>query len=191
MRSIYEAKETRLSKDFELVGKSLNTDVARKYLKQLDNRMNELGLTYDQCRDAARLFKTGYFEKALKTIWGSRKVKTSTLHTGDGSTEVYVYEVDGYATFREKFQRSSTSYIHTITATYNDNPNPSKSLGTVIEVVLKANTYDFEGMQERANRDAFKGRSTAAIYNILFTCMDGYDMSSALSKYHLKLRNKL
>ena len=191
MISIFEVKKDTLSKDFEITAKDIKATAARKFLKELDARVSELGLDYEQCREAARMFKKGNFEGALKKIWGGRKVKTSQNHSNNGSVETYTYEVDGYATFTEKFIRNGLSYSHTITAVYKDNPCPSKSLGTIIEVVLKPNSYDFEAAQERANREAFMNRSTAVIYNILFVNFDGYDMTSLLSRFCIKLRNKL
>lgn len=193
MKSIYEAKTpSKLSKDFEVIGNDLASTVARKYLKQLDGRMEELSLDYEQCREAARLFKKGDFEGALKKIWGKSKVKTSNFHANDGNIETYVYDVDGYGTFTEKFIRKGmTMWSHTITAVYKDNPSPSYSLATVIGVELKSNTRDFDRMQELSTKESFLNRSTAAIYNILFVNMDGYDMTNVLSKRHLKLRNRL
>ena len=190
MKSIYEAKtSTKLSKDFDVVGNDVATVTARKFLKQLDERVDQLGLDYEQCREAARLFKKGNFEGALKKIWGKSKVKVSTNHTNDGNIETYIYEVKDYATFTEKIIRKGIStWTHTITAVYVDNPTPSYPLGTVINAELKSSN---EREQELASLNAFAYRSTAAIYNILFVNMDGYDMSSILSKYHLKLRNKL
>lgn len=188
---ILEEKSQLLSKDFELVKKNvLNTTIAKKYLKSLDSRMIELNLTYEQCRDAAKLFKLGNFEAALRKIWKG-KVKTSVNHINDGSIETYTYDVAGYGTFIEKISRNNKQYYHTITAKYTDNPYPSKALGTVIEVSEKANNSDFEELQEKANKEAFLHRSTAAIYNILFVNMDGHDMSAVLSKHNIKMKNKL
>lgn len=190
MKSIYEAKtQTKLSKDFEVVSKDLKSVASRKFLKQLDERVEQLGLDYEQCREAARLFKKGNFEGALKKIWGKSKVKTSTNHSNDGLTETYIYEINGYGTFTERVVRKGISmWSHTITAVYVDNPTPSYPLGTIISAELKSNN---EREQELASLNAFAHRSTAAIYNILFVNMDGYDMTASLSKYHLKLRNKL
>lgn len=188
MRSIYEAKEQKLSKDFEIIGNDIHSIAARKFLKQLDERVAELKLSYEQCREAARLFKKGDFEGALKKIWGKSKIKTSKLHSQDGNIETYIYDVVGYASFMEKFIRKGSSWTHIITAKYTDNPDPSFPLATVIGTELKSSN---EREQELATREAFAHRSTAAIYNILFVCMDGYDMTTVLSKYHLKLRNKL
>lgn len=190
MKSIYEAKTpTQLSKDFDVVGNDISSVAARKFLKQLDARVKELGLNYEQCREAVRLFKKGDFEGALKKIWGKSKVKTSSNHSNDGLIETYIYDVNGYGTFTEKFVRKGLSmWSHTITAVYKDNPSPSYPLGTIISTDLKSNN---EREQELASLNAFARRSTAAIYNILFVNMDGYDMTSVLSKYHLKLRNKL
>jgi hypothetical protein len=180
-----------LSKDFELTKKNaLNTSIAKKFLKRLNERVLELGLTYEQCREAAKLFKTGNFEAALRKIWKG-KVKVTSNHINDGSIETYTYDVNGYGTFTEKIARNGKVYQHTITAKYIDNPYPSKALGTVIEVYERANNLDFEALQEKANKEAFLHRSTAAIYNILFVNMDGHDMSAVLSKHNLRLKNKL
>lgn len=194
MISIYEAKDikTKLSKDFELVGSDIFTETAAKYLKELDARVNELGLDYQQCREAAKMFKQQNFQGALEKIWGKNKIKVDTNHMMDGAVETYTYTVVGYGVFKEQYTRKNgNTYIHTITATYDDNPCPSYPLGTIISVNLKANNYNFEDIQERANKEAFLGRSTAAIYNILFVNYDGSDMSRVLSKRHLRLKNKL
>ena len=189
MISIYEAKIDKLSKDFEVVGADIYSDQSRKFLKELDSRVNELGLTYDQCREAARLFKKCDFKGALIKIWGKSKVKISQLHSGDGTVEKYIYTVTGYGEFTEIITRKGmTQYTHGITATYVDNPTPSYPLGTVIGTSISKGT---ERDQEMATKAAFAGRSTAAIYNILFVNMDGYDMSKVLSKHHLRLKNKL
>lgn len=195
MKTIYsliqESQEEKLSKDFELVKKNpLNTTIARKYLKELDSRVATLGLTYEQCREAAKLFKQGSFEAALRKIWKG-KVKVTNSHMNNGSVETYTYDVKGYGIFVEKISRNDKQYSHTITATYTDNPYPSKSLGTVIEVSERATNYDFEAVQDKANKEAFLHRSTAAIYNILFVNMDGHDMSAVLSKHNIKLKNRL
>ncbi len=180
-----------LSKDFELTKKNvLNTTIAKKFLKQLNERVLELGLTYDQCREAAKLFKQGNFEAALRKIWKG-KVKVTSNHIKDGSIETYTYDVNGYGTFTERIARNSKIYDHIITAKYVDNPYPSKALGTVIEVSERAGNSDFEAVQDKANKEAFLHRSTAAIYNILFVNMDGHDMSAVLSKHNIKLKNKL
>lgn len=180
-----------LSKDFELTKKNvLNTTIAKKFLKQLNERVLELGLTYDQCREAAKLFKQGNFEAALRKIWKG-KVKVTSNHIKDGSIETYTYDVNGYGTFIERIARNSKIYDHIITAKYVDNPYPSKALGTVIEVSERAGNSDFEAVQDKANKEAFLHRSTAAIYNILFVNMDGHDMSAVLSKHNIKLKNKL
>lgn len=188
MISIYEAKQnTILSKDFEVVGSDIYSAQSRKFLKELDSRMNALGLTYDQCREAAKLFKKGDFIGALRKIWGKSKIKVSEYHIGQ--TDTYVYTVLGYGEFREDITRRGMSqYSHSIRAKYDENPTPSFPLATVIDCSLAKSD---EKEQEVLVKDAFAGRSTAAIYNILFVNMDGYDMSKVLSKYHLKLRNKL
>ena len=190
MKSIYEAKEnTVLSKDFEVVGNDIYSTQSRKFLKELNNRVAELGLSYEQCREAARLFKKCNFKGALEKIWGKSKVKTAQLHSESGANEVYIYTVTGYGEFKETISRKGiTQYTHHITAKYNDNPDPSYPLATVINA---ASSKGSEKDQEIATKEAFAGRSTAAIYNILFVNMDGYDMSKVLSKYHLKLKHKL
>lgn len=190
MKSIFESIESKsLSADFEVVGNDIHSQASKKYLKVLNARCKELKLDYNQCRDAARLFKKGDFQGALKKIWGKSKVKVTSMHSNDGNVETYIYEVVGYATFTEKFIRKGLSmWSHTITAKYVDNPDPSFPLATVISTECKSlNDRD----HEICTRDAFAHRSTAAIYNILFVCMDGYDMSISLSKYHLKLKNRL
>jgi hypothetical protein len=189
MISIFEVKNNEvLSKDFEVIGSDIYSEQSRKFLKELDSAMKLYKLDYEQCREAARLFKTGNFRGALEKIWGKSKINTVQLHSEGGATEIYVYEVSGYGSFRETIVRKGmTQYKHTITAKYSDNPTPSHPLAVVIDVETKGNERD----QEIALKDAFAGRSTADIYNILFVCMDGYDMSKVLSKYHLKLRTRL
>lgn len=189
MISIYEAKLSKLSNDFEVVGNDIYSDQSRKYLKELNQRFADLKLDYEQCREAARLFKKGDFKGALMKIWGKSNVKVDQINSEGGSIETYIYTVKGYGEFKEAITRKGmTQYSHRITATYVDNPTPSFPLATIIDASsIKGSEKD----QEIATKTAFASRSTAAIYNILFVCMDGYDMSKVLSKYHLKLKNKL
>ena len=66
---INEASE-KLSRDFE-VGVNVLSKQTKTWLKELDAAVEKLGLSYDDCRSAAKQFKTGDFEGALKTIWGN------------------------------------------------------------------------------------------------------------------------
>lgn len=189
MKSIFEAKEVKLSKDFEIIGNDIYSMQSRSFLKKLDKKVEELGLTYDQCREAAKLFKKGDFKGALIKIWGKSKVKIEHLHNEGGTVEKYIYTVLGYGEFTESITRGR-EYWHNIRAKYDANQTPSYALATIIDLALPRAKVN-EKYQELALKEAFMARSTAAIYNILFVNMDGYEMTKVLSKYHLKLRNKL
>ena len=58
----------RLSRDFE-VGINVLSNQTKQWLKALDAAVEKYGFTYDNCREAAKKFKMGDFEGALKTIW--------------------------------------------------------------------------------------------------------------------------
>lgn len=194
MKTIYEAKDAKvkkLSKDFELIGNpstDWKTKQAKNFLNILDERVASLGLTYDQCRSAAIKFKKGDFEGALKTIW-KNKLRIESKNSENGYTSTYTYIIPGYGEFIEDISRSGLGqYSHTITGNYESIPTPSYGLSKVVELWLKKSDED---NIERSNMDLFRSKNTAAIYNILFVGFDTKDLSSVLSKFHIRLKNKL
>lgn len=178
----------RLSKDFE-VGVNVLSNQTRIWLKNLDAAMERWKLSYDQCRDAARKFKLGDFEGALKTIWkGKLDVEVKNSENG-GNTTVKTYTIDGYATFTERIEYKNGSFAHSITGRYDENPTPGYSLGTIISVYGKGEGHNVESVDDRLTREALSARNTANIYNILFV---GCDIQGKfISKPMLKLKKSL
>ena len=184
---ICEAND-RLSKDFE-VGVNVLSNQTRTWLKSLDAAMERWKLSYDQCRDAARKFKLGDFEGALKTIWkGKLDVEVKNSENGGNST-TKTYTIDGYATFTERIEYKNGSFAHSITGRYDENPTPGYSLGTIISVYGKGEGHNVESVDDRMTREALSARNTANIYNILFV---GCDIQGKfISKPMLKLKKSL
>lgn len=178
----------RLSKDFE-VGVNVLSNQTRTWLKNLDAAMERWKLSYDQCRDAARKFKLGDFEGALKTIWkGKLDVEVKNSENGGNST-TKTYTIDGYATFTERIEYKNGSFAHSITGRYDENPTPGYSLGTIISVYGKGEGHNVENVDDRMTREALSARNTANIYNILFV---GCDIQGKfISKPMLKLKKSL
>jgi hypothetical protein len=184
---ICEASD-RLSKDFE-VGVNVLSNQTRTWLKNLDSAVERWKLSYDQCRDAARKFKLGDFEGALKTIWkGKLDVEVKNSENG-GNTTVKTYTIDGYATFTERIEYKNGSFAHSITGRYDENPTPGYSLGTIISVYGKGEGHNVESVDDRLTKEALAARNTANIYNILFV---GCDIQGKfISKPMLKLKKSL
>ena len=183
---INEASE-KLSRDFE-VGVNVLSNQTKTWLKELDSRVVELGLNYDACRAAAKQFKTGDFESALKTIWGKR-LEVDIVKSDGGNVTTKTYTAGDYAVFTEKIEYRNGSFIHVITGKYTETPMPGYSLGTIISVSGKADPSDVELAEDRATRAALSARNTANIYNILFVGCDIH--SKFLSKPMLKLKKSL
>lgn len=184
---INEASE-RLSRDFE-VGISVLSKQTKSWLKELDAAVEKLGLDYDKCRMAARQFKKGNFEEALKTIWGNKLEVDTMKSENGGNIVVKTYTIDEYATFTEKIEYKNGSFVHTITGSYSETPTPGYSLGTVIAISGKGEPAEIELIDDRKTREALAARNTANIYNILFVGCDIH--SKFLSKPMLKLKNRL
>lgn len=184
---IFEASANKLSKDFE-VGTNVLSNQTRTWLKKLDAAVEFNGLDYDTCRKAARQFKTGDFEEALRTIWG-KNLEIDVEKSNDGTVTVKTYTASDYAVFTERITYKNGSFVHTITGKYSEYPNPGYSLGTIISVSGKAETHNVEIMDDRAVKTALAARNTANIYNILFVGCDIH--SKFISKPMLKLKNLL
>ena len=184
---IREASE-KLSRDFE-VGVNVLSKQTKTWLKELDAAVERLGLSYDDCRAAARQFKTGDFESALKTIWGNKLEIDVTKSENGGNTTVKVYTAGDYATFTEKIDYKNGTFTHSIIGRYTETPTPGYSLGTIIAVAGKADPTDVELVDDRQTRAALAARNTANIYNILFVGADIH--SKFLSKPMLKLKKSL
>lgn len=178
----------RLSKDFE-VGVNVLSNQTRAWLKTLDSAVEKWKLSYDQCRDAARKFKLGDFEAALKTIWKNKlDVEVKNSENG-GNLTIKTYTIDGYATFTERIEYKNGSFAHSITGRYDENPTPGYSLGTVISVFGKGEGHNVESVDDRMTKEALAARNCANIYNILFV---GCDIQGKfISKPMLKLKKSL
>ena len=184
---INEASE-RLSRDFE-VGVNVLSKQTKTWLKELDAAVERYNLNYDKCREAARKFKSGDFEDALKTIWGNRLEVDITRSEDGGNITTKTYTAADYATFVEKIEYKNGTFVHTITGRYSETPTPGYSLGTVIAVSGKANQSDIELIDDRKTHEALAARNTANIYNILFVGCDIH--SKFISKPMLKLKKTL
>lgn len=187
---INEATE-RLSRDFE-VGVNVLSKQTKSWLKELDAAVEKYGLSYDKCREAAKQFKTGDFEGALKTIWGN-KLEVDTEKSNNGTSITKIYTAGDYAVFTERIEYKSgafnSSFVHSITGNYSETTTPGYSLGTVIAISGKAESADIELIDDRKTREALAARNTANIYNILFVGCDIH--SKFISKPMLKLKNRL
>lgn len=195
MQTINEVNSNPLlSRDFELIqGRQpmINTQ-AKKYLKHIDDAAAKYKINYNKAREAAKLFKMGDLEGALRKVWGN-KLEVETVNAEEnGHTTTTTYTIDCYGTFTDKITRKGPDfYSRSITATYNDNPNPGFALSSVFYVDVKRNGNNFEGQIERATLDAFRSVPCALIYNILFTCWDSTNISTICSPLYIKLRKKL
>ena len=184
---INEASE-KLSRDFE-VGVNVLSKQTKTWLKELDAAAEKLGLNYDDCRSAAKQFKTGDFEGALKTIWGNKLEVDVVKSENGGNSTTITYTVGDYAVFTEKIEYKNGTFAHSITGRYSETPTPGYSLGTVISINGKADPSEVELIDDRKTREALSARNTANIYNILFVGADIH--SKFLSKPMLKLKKSL
>jgi hypothetical protein len=184
---INEASE-KLSRDFE-VGVNVLSKQTKTWLKELDATVEKLGLSYDNCRSAAKQFKTGDFEGALKTIWGNKLEVDVVKSENGGNSTTITYTAGDYAVFTEKIEYKNGAFAHSITGRYSETPTPGYSLGTVISINGKADPSEVELIDDRKTREALSARNTANIYNILFVGADIH--SKFLSKPMLKLKKSL
>lgn len=184
---INEASE-KLSRDFE-VGVNVLSKQTKTWLKTLDATVEKLGLSYDNCRSAAKQFKTGDFEGALKTIWGNKLEVDVVKSENGGNSTTITYTAGDYAVFTEKIEYKNGAFAHSITGRYSETPTPGYSLGTVISINGKADPSEVELIDDRKTREALSARNTANIYNILFVGADIH--SKFLSKPMLKLKKSL
>lgn len=183
---ICEAEEF-LSSDFE-VGKNVLSNQTKGWLKELDRAVKKNKLSYKQCRSAAKQFKQGNFEGALKTIWGDKlDVETQNSENG-GNSKTKTYSIAGYGTFTERIEYKNGAFTHSITGTYVNCSAPGYSLGTIISVAGKGDG-DVELLDDKMTTTALSARNTANIYNILFVAMD--IPSKFISKPMLRLKKSL
>jgi hypothetical protein len=185
-KMICEATD-KLSRDFE-VGINVLSNQTKGWLKELDAAVERYGLDYDKCREAAKKFKMGDFEGALKTIWGN-KLEVDIEKGENGGSIRKTYVAGDYAVFTEKIDYKNGTFTHSITGRYSETPTPGYSLGTIIAVSGKADSSDIELVDDRCTREAFAARNAANIYNILFVGCDIH--SKFISKPMLKLKKTL
>ena len=184
---INEASE-KLSRDFE-IGVNVLSNQTKAWLKELDSAVERNGLNYDDCRKAAKQFKQGDFESALKTIWGKKLEIDVTKSENGGNITNKVYTAGDYAVFTERIEYKNGTYVHSITGRYSETPTPGYSLGTIIAFSGKAEPNEIELIDDRKTREALAARNTANIYNILFVGCDIH--SKFISKPMLKLKKTL
>lgn len=187
-KQIITESSEKLSRDFE-VSTNIFSKQTKTWLKELDERVETLGLTYDQCREAAKQFKTGDFESALKTIWKSKLEVDVKRSENGGNLTIRTYTISGYATFTEQIAYKNGTFIHSITGQYEETPTPGFSLGTIIYVNGKAQPHEFEIVDDAETKKALSARNTANIYNILFVGCDIH--SKFITKPMLKLKKPL
>lgn len=185
--TIITEASNRLSKDFE-VGANVLSNQTKGWLKELDAAVDKHKLNYDQCRKAAKQFKQGNFEEALRTIWGKQLDVEVTNSENGGNSKTKIYRAGSYAVFTEKTDYKNSSFVKSITGSYSTCSAPGYSLGTIITVSGKAEG-DVEIAADHASDKAMAARNTANIYNILFV---GVDVPSKfISKPMLKLKKPL
>lgn len=184
---ICEASE-RLSRDFE-VGVNVLSKQTKTWLKELDAAVEKYNLSYDKCREAARQFKMGDFESALRTIWGNKLEVDVTKSENGGNITTKTYTAGGYAVFTERIEYKNGTFVHYITGRYSETPTPGYSLGTIIAINGKGDPSEIELIDDRMTRQALGARNTANIYNILFVGVDIH--SKFISKPMLKLKKTL
>lgn len=187
IKTIINEESEKLSRDFE-VGVNVLSNQTKEWLIALDNAVEFYDFDYDKCRQAARKFKLGDFEEALKTLWGD-KLDVDVNNSADGGdTIIKTYTVSDYAVFTEKIIYKNGSVVHTITGKYTSCPTPGYSLGTIISFSGKSDG-NLEILDDRLTKKALSDRNTANIYNILFVGCDIH--SKFLSKPMLKLKKAL
>jgi hypothetical protein len=177
----------KISRDFE-VGLNVFSKQTKAWLKALDSEAERIGVSYNDCRLAARKFKQGDFEGALRTIWG-KDLEVDTEKSENGMVIVTTYIVSDYAVFTEKIIYKNNTFSHSITGNYTGIDSPGYSLGTVINVYGKSDQADIELFDDKKTREAMAARNTANIYNILFVGCDIH--SKFISKPMLKLKKPL
>lgn len=193
MQSINEAKRIteKLSSDYEIVGKDWHAEEAKKFLKLLDARQAELGISKENARKAVVAFWAGNFPEALKLIWGN-KVKTEKTNGAGGYQQIITYHIPGWGTYTEEYDYSFNTYLHKISLSLEDNPNPDYYLGQVFFCYLKKNGAgtDFVADQRRADHEAWFVR-VAKVWNCLFVGFESRDLSTVLSPCQCKLINPI
>ena len=185
--TIINEEAEKLSRDFE-VGTNVLSNQTKEWLVALDDAVDFYDFNYDTCRQAARKFKSGDFEEALRTLWGD-KLDIDVNNSADGGdTTIKTYNVSDYAVFTEKIVYKNGSVVHSITGKYTSCPTPGYSLGTIISFSGKSDG-NLEILDDQLTKKALSARNTANIYNIMFV---GKDINSKfLSKPMLKLKNAL
>jgi len=192
MQSINEAKRIteKLSSDFEIVGKEWHAEEAKKFLKQLDARQAELGITKENARKAVEAFWAGNFPEALKLIWGN-KVKVEKSNGAGGYTQTITYHIPGWGVYTEQYDYSGfNTYLHKISLSLEGNPEPDYYLNQVFFCYVRRKGVDFTAEQRRADKAAWYVR-VSKIWNCLFVGFETRDLSSVLSNWNCKFINPI
>lgn len=185
--NINEVRDKRLSQDWEIVANDWRRDSAKKYLRALDSRMEELNLSNDTVNNAVKAFWSGDFPKALKMIWKS-KVRSSSEETDGGSTMTYTYIVPGYGTFTETYVHNLANYKHTIEFEPDNADVSCYELKHLFSAVCSHKGTTGSSQVEKANREAYKIKSIY-IMNTLFVGFGCRELSSVFNT--LKRKNKI
>ena len=192
MQSINEAKRIteKLSADFEVQGNDWRTEETKKFLKRLDARQAELGITKEKAREAVKEFWSGNFPAALKLIWGN-KVRTEKQNGAGGITSTITYTISGWGTYTETIDYSGfNTYVHKITLSLEDNPEPDFYLSSVYSCFCRRKGTDFVSDQRKADADAWKIR-VAKIWNCLFVGFETRALPDVLGLYYCRMANPI
>lgn len=185
--NINEAREQKLSQDWEIISNDWRKDSAKKFLKALDSRMSELELDIETVNNAIKTFWSGDFPKALKLIW-KNKIKSSREESDGGSTITYTYTVDGYGTFTETYVHNLSNYKHSIDF---EPDNADMSCYELKHLLMSTCTHkgiNYGPLVDKANREAYKIKSLY-IMNTLFVGFACRELSSVFCV--LKRKNKI
>jgi len=192
MQSINEAKRIteKLSSDFETQGKDWHTDEAKRFLKQLDARQDELGITKEKAREAVKAFWSGDFPGALKLIWGN-KVRMEKTNAAGGIQTIITYTIPNWGVYTEVFDYSGfNTYVHKITLSLDENPEPDFYLSSVYSCYCKRKGTDFVADQRREDAAAWKVR-VSKIWNCLFVGFESRSLADVIGPYYCHLTNPI
>ena len=186
--TINEARESKLSKDWEVTWEDWHAPIARDFLKMMDERASELNITTEMAEKAVKEFWMGNFPKALRTIWGN-KVRSTKETANGGTIEIYTYIVPKYGIFTETYEQSINAYSHKIEFKSFDEEKSCYDLNNVmICTCSRKGAGDFAQVVRQAEQNSYKLRSNH-ILNCLFIGFAGKDLAVTLSG--IKRRNKI
>lgn len=186
--TINEAQTIKLSKDWDVTWNDWHEEIAREFLKKMDDRASKLNITPKLAEKAVKEFWSGNFPKALKLIWGDKLRSTKEILNG-GIKEVYTYIVKGYGTFIETYEQSVNAYSHKIELRLDNEEMSCYDLNNVMTCTCsRKGAGDFAQVVRQAEAQAYKLRSNH-ILNCLFVGYCGKDLGMTLTG--IKRKNKI